>query len=227
MNQRYVDQNCPGHDPGNERLPAPDSPVGLERVEKAREDDELVLPLDRSLDLELGDRLDRIRRPAAGAVGFADWVAGETTLTAARSAYVMGDVATADERLDQAERSFVRAGSPIDAAAVGLERAALAALGRDDATLAEIARRAEIRLLSDLPVGLRAALGMLIRAIQTAGASPGLTAALAEYGHMVRTGTTVATRFDRSERPIPELPAAEIPTIEQFPEEDDGEGTRE
>ena len=227
MNQRYVDQGDHDDDRVVDHSPAPDSSTSLKRSETTLSTAEEASLLDRSLDLELGARLDRIRRPAPGAVGFSDWTAGEQTLATARAAYAAGDLAAAGERLERAERSFVRAGSPIDAAAVGLERAALAALNRNTAELAEISRRAAFRMLSDLPVGLRAALQMLIRAIETDYATPDLTAALAEYAHMIRTGTTVATRFDRPERPIPQLPAAKTPAIESPPEEDRGEGSPE
>jgi len=223
MNLRSVDLNEGDDDLVVNDSTVADSSVDLERLSVMLPVGEPVATLERSLDRELGAPLDLIRRPAPGSVGFVEWVKGEQTLTAARAAFAAGDPTKAGERLDRAERSFVRAGSPVDAAAVSLERAALAALSPDPAVLAEIAQRAEFRLLTDLPVGLRAALQMLIRTIKTDYATPGLTAVLAEYGHMVRNGITVATRFDRP-RPIPLLLEDKAPDTKALPKADDGEG---
>lgn len=227
MNQRYVYPCETNDDPVVGPSPSANSLADSEPLAPTLPAVDSLASPDRALDRELGARLDQIRRPAPGAVGFAEWTAGEQTLATARAAYAAGDLAAAGERLDRAERSFVRAGSPVDATAVGLERAALAALERDTEMLDEIARRAKVRLLTDLPVGLRAALEVLISAIEKGVATPDLTAALAEYGHMVRTGTTVATRFERPERPIPLLLGAAAPGAKSIPETGDGEGSPE
>ena len=132
---------------------------------------------------------------------------GELQLLAARLVWISGDEAAAAELFARAERSFVRAGAPISVAAVGLERAALVAragAGVAGESLAEIARRLEIRALTtDIPAGLRAALELLAWEVGTGRPSPDLVDALAEYGHFVRTGTKAPVLPHPDERALP------------------------